>query len=138
MMNMIAQGSQNNPYHNKINSKMVARCMLFTYRVLQSISKHKLKKLDNWQRAVFFYKNNIYIATIFAIFNQYFQRSYLWGFLIIFNNSVTSSWPDSPSSHSHFTTFLFLKKLSYQCDQGMLAALNILEDQKTISQKKCQ
>lgn len=137
MMNMIAQGSQNNPYHNKINSKMVARCMLFTYRVLQSISKHKLKKLDNWQRAVSFYKNKIYIATIFAIFNQYFQRSSL-------------RFPHQIQRFRHiflakFSVLPFLfnniplpEKMNYQCDQGMLTALNLLEDQKTINQKKYQ
>lgn len=45
---------------------------------LSSTSVHfqaQIKEIGQLVESSFFYKNNIYIATIFAIFNQYFQRS---------------------------------------------------------------
>ena len=138
MMNMIAQGSQNNPYHDKINSKMVARCMLFTYRVLQSISKHKLKKLDNWQRAVFFFTKITFIQPPFLLFLINIFKD-----LIFAVSSSNSTIPSHLLGQFSVLPFLFNniplpEKMNYQCDQGMLTALNLLEDQKTINQKKYQ
>ena len=38
-----AQGLQINPYHRKINPKMVAKCKLFAYQV--HIFKHNMSKI---------------------------------------------------------------------------------------------
>ena len=97
---------------------------------LSSTSVHfqaQIKEIGQLVESSFFYKNNIYIATIFAIFS-------------IFSKILSLRFPHQIQRFRHiflarFSVLPFLfnniplpEKMNYQCDQGMLTALNLLED----------